>query len=163
MSRKLRSGFWLVCQQQVFGCLDSAISIIQIKFFVWLWYQIPRDRNDGSRALRRPCQTCMIFIFSPRSFYCYSLWEKRRADCNIALKSKDQTMARNAHSWLCDVYVKVYRLFPFFRMFSEKWLIDQHLTYLLAFDGGVNLHFMSVLSGKCGYTMFWIVSTTIAN
>ena len=142
--------------QWVWACLSTtglwmfAISIIQIKFFVWLRHQISCDRREGSKALWRPCQSCMIFIFSPRSFYCYSFWEKQRADCNIVWKCRDRTMAGDDSSCLCDVHVKVYLVFLLLGR-SQKNRPQPDVQYIQAFNGGVNC----VLSRKCGYNKVW--------
>lgn len=135
------TGLWMFgsCNQQ---------TIIQIEFFVWLGHQIScyRRGGGGSKALWRLCQSCMIFIFSPRSFYFYSLWEKRRADCNIAWKSRDRTMARDDQSWLCDVHVKVYLVFPLWG-WSQKNQTIPDIQYRLAFRWGANVNVGIICSG----------------
>ena len=137
MSRKLRSGFWLVCQQQVFECLQSAsFNLNSVRGYDVRYLEIG---ERCSKALQWPCQTRMIFIFPPRSFCCNSLCEKQGADCNIAQKSKDHTMARDEHLWLCVFSMTVYLI---------QWHIDQHLTYSLAFI--VCLCFQVNVSKICG-------------
>lgn len=88
--------------------------------------------------------------FSTKVILFLFIVRKAKSWLQYSLKYKDQTMARDEHSWLCDVHVQVYLLFLFL-----GWHIDQHLTYLLAFDGDVHFHFMSVLSGKRMRDMFW--------